>query len=207
MFDQIPRSRLMIYAMVLGLIPIAFALFQLQQNTQAVDQLSAKAQSVKELALIKEGKLSFNKQVKAYYENADHFYIGKYLENLLFLEPEVEALQKVLNHEAVGDNPVYKKRLEFLTGPDNALSFTEGTVHSYADFQETTETLVHPIEINVDDLKTILSRIEGVQIGDHDPQPHRPQLLITDFKLDKKRNTGGNEVFILQLKLLKREFL
>lgn len=100
-----------------------------------------------------------------------------------------------------------KKRLEFLTGTSNDLTFTEGVVQSNPIFQETTETLVHPVEIDTKDLRTILAKIEGTTIGNETPSPNRPQLIILDFKLEKKHVTDKNEVFLLNLKLLKREFL
>ena len=74
-------------------------------------------------------------------------------------------------------------------------------------FQEVTETLVHPIEVNLDDLTNLLAKIEGKEIGPYTPGPGRPQLLILDFKIEKKSITDKKEVYQLNLKLLKREFL
>src|SRR5262249_902807 len=139
--------------------------------------------------------------------DADHFYIDKHLETLSFLQPEIEGLQKALSNKNFPDDENIKKRLEFLTGPSKNMVFTEGVVQSTPQFQEVTESLVHPVEVNEDDLRTILARIEGTQIGSEAPSPNRPQLIILDFKLERKSVTEKNQVFVLNLKLLKREFL
>lgn len=97
--------------------------------------------------------------------------------------------------------------MEFLTSEGNSLVFSEGVVQTFPLFQETTETLVHPVEVNATDIQKILARIEGLKIHEFSSGPHRPQLLITDFKLDKKKVNDKSEVYLLNLKLIKREFL
>lgn len=94
-----------------------------------------------------------------------------------------------------------------MTGQGNALVFSEGVVQSFPLFQETSETLIHSVEVNPSDIQKILARIEGTKMGEYRPGPHRPQLVITEFKLDKKKVNDKNEVYLLNLKLIKREFL
>ncbi len=65
---------------------------------------------------------------------------------------------------------------------------------------------MHPVEVNVSDLKKILTLIEGRKIGEFETGPQKPQLMILDFKLEKKNIRENNEVFDLNMKLLKREF-
>lgn len=161
---------------------------------------------MRDMAFIRDRKQAVNMSVRAHFRDADHFYIDKYLETLTFLEPEIEGLQKLLTNKNLADDEQIKKRLEHLTGPGNSMVFSEGVVQSSPIFQETTETLVHPVEINGADLQKVLAKIEGTQIGSFSPAAHRPQLLILDFKLDRKSVNEKNEVFLLNLKLLKREF-
>src|SRR5262249_5073493 len=143
--------------------------------------------------------------LRTHYKDSDRFYIDKQLESLTLLEPETEALQKIANqsHLIVDEN--VKKRLEFLTH-DNHLVFSEGAVQNYPYFRETPESLVHPVEVDVEDLEDILAKIEGIEIGEYKPGPNRPQLIITDFKIDRKNVHDKNEVFNLDLKFIKREF-
>ncbi len=86
-----------------------------------------------------------------------------------------------------------------MTGPANRIQFTEGASQNGEGFVETIEIMSHPVEIDDQDLKEILNRIEGIR-------PGKPQLIISDFKLVRKALSGGNEVFETHLKLLKREY-
>lgn len=206
MFENIPKQRLMLYFMLLGILPIAFVLFNFMSKANALDDLQNTIQDMQQSALVREKKEASNMAVRVHYKDADHFYIDKQLETLTFLEPEIEGLQKILNNKNVADDEAVKKRIETLMGQGNALVFTEGVVQSSPLLQETSETLVHPVEINGQDLQKILSKIEGIDIGAYTPGPNRPQMIIVDFKLDRKNNSEKNEVFLLNLKLIKREF-
>ena len=207
MLQNIPFQRALIYAMIICLLPLLFVIFQFYSKKNSVTDLEARLEQVQHLALVQEKRQANNLTVINHFRDADHFYIDKNLETLTFLEPEVEALHKIVNHKNFPDDEAIKKRLEFLTGSGNSLKFSEGVVQTFPQFQETTETLIHPVEIDVNDLQKILTRVEGIEIGNNQPPPNRPQLIVLDFKLDKKKTNDKNEVFMLNMKLLKREFL
>ncbi|MBA3958084.1 MAG: hypothetical protein H0X51_06805 [Parachlamydiaceae bacterium] len=207
MFDNIPKSRALLYLVLAGLLPIVAALLFFFSAQSDIDKIQSTLSDMQEGALLKEKKQAINLAVRNHYRDADHFYIDKYLETLTFLEPEIESLQKLLTNKNLADDEAIKKRLEYLNGPSNSLVFSEGVVQSTPIYQETTETLVHPVEINGNDLQKILARIEGIDVGSNTPSPERPQLMILDLKLDRKAHSEKNEVFILNLKLLKREYL
>jgi len=204
--SNIPQSRLILYLIIGGLFPIFVVAANFITKSNSIDQLKNNLEHVQQLALVRERKQSLNMIVREHYRDTDHFYIDKHLETLSFLEPETETLQKLVNNKYFAGDENVKRRLEFITGPSNSLLFSEGNVQTYPFFQETTDTLVHPVEINLEDLKEILALIEGQDIGPYKAGPNRPQLIITDFKLDKKEATDKNEIFLLNLKLLKREF-
>ncbi|MCB1111617.1 MAG: hypothetical protein H7A37_04200 [Chlamydiales bacterium] len=207
MLKNIPRTRLLLYLMVIGLLPLIFVLAGIYGKKQELAQLDESIQHVQQMALTFKKRQAQNIAVRNHFRDADHFYIDKYLETLTFLEPEIEALQKIVNNKNFAGDPVIKKRLEQLTGETNSLSFTEGAVQSYPHYQETTETLVRPVEVNIEDVQKVLSRVEGKEIDGNRPGPNRPQLLVLDFKLDKKRHADNNEVYVMNMKLLKREYL
>lgn len=207
MLKNIPFQRLIAYIIILGCLPIILAFFSVQNTMHTIRELREQLPTIQEQATAAEGKVSKNRVVRTHFSNADHFYIDKHLESLTFLEDEIAALNELAESSAYGNQQAIKSRLDFLSGPENRMVFTEGTVQSYPGFQETQETLLHSIEVNEDDLKNILSKIEGVNIGNHSPGPDRPQLIITDFRIEKKNTFASNEVFILNLKVLKREFL
>jgi hypothetical protein len=199
--------RLLLYSMLIGLLPFLFVVFNFFSNQSSLNEMRVNLQDMQQTAQIREKKQAANMAIANHYRDADHFYIDKYVETLTFLEPEIESLQKLINNKNFAGDEAVKKRVELLTGPGNAMVFSEGVVQSSPSFQETTETLVHPVEVNVADLQKILARIEGMSIGPFSPGPNRPQLIILDFKLDRKNITEKNEIFVLNLKLLKREHL
>ena len=203
---SIPQSRALIYILILCLIPSLVAGLYIWSRVGELTDLDRKMDDVKEQAYLKEKRQALNQTLRAHYKEVDPFYIDKYLETLVFLEPEVDALQKISQAKNFSDDEAIKNRLDFLTGSGNHLNFTEGVVQRYGTFQETTETLSHPLEVNLKDLHRILSRIEGVRVGEEEPLQGRPQLLILDFSLDKKKSGEKSEVFLLNMKLLKREF-
>lgn len=207
MFENISKTRLIIYGMLAGLLPFLLVLIHFFYEKSSVNEMRNNVEEMQQLALVREKKQALNMAVRNHFRDADHFYIDKYLETLTFLEPEVESIQKLIsNKNFVGDD-VVKKRLELLTGPGNSMAFSEGVVQASPTLHEVVETLVHPVEVNVSDLQKILSRIDGIDIASHKPGPNRPQLIILDFRIDRKNVTEKNEVFQLNLKLLKREFL
>lgn len=207
MFKNIPQSRLLFYVMLLGLLPLLFTGVSILSQLSNVNETESSLQLLQERVFVREKKQAVNRAVRNTFRDADHFYIDKYLETQTFLEPEIESLQKITSNKNYPEDEAVRKRLEHLSGQGNAMIFTEGVVQTYPLFQETTETLVHPVEINIADLQEILALVEGVEIGSYKPAPNRPQLLILDFKLDKKSPNDKNDVYLLNLKLLKREFL
>ena len=200
MFSSIPPKRLLLYLMLAGLIPVIIAWLSFSSELDKVDILQNQA-------FVRENKQASNMAVRSHFSEADHFYIDKNLETLSLLESEIESLKDTLNNPNFPDDDSIKRRIDVLTGGTNTMIFTEGIVQSTPVFQEVTETLVHPIEVNVSDIQHILCRIEGIALDGCVPLPNRPQLIILDFKIDKKIVSEKNEVFMLNLKLLKREFL
>lgn len=207
MFGNISPKRLLVYLMIAGLIPILIAWLSFSSQLDQVNDLQAQLWSLQDEAFNVERKQSTNIAVRSHFHDTDHFYIDKNLETLVFLEPEIESLQKMLNNPNFPDDENIKKRVEMLTGSENSMVFTEGVVQSTPIFQEVTETLAHPVEVNVQDIQHILCRVEGIALNGCTPPPNRPQLIVLEFKIDKKNVSDKNEVFSLNLKLLKREFL
>lgn len=207
MFNSIPPKRLLLYLMLTGLIPIIIAWLSFSSELDQTNQLEQQIANLQDQAFVRENKQASNMAVRSHFSDADHFYIDKNLETLSLLEPEAESLRSMLNDPNFPDDDNIKKRLDTLTGSANTMIFTEGVVQSTPVFQEVTETLVHPVEVDVNDIQKILCRIEGITLDGCTPPPDRPQLIILDFKIDKKKVSEKNEVFILNLKLLKREFL
>ncbi|MBA3236830.1 MAG: hypothetical protein H0T62_00580 [Parachlamydiaceae bacterium] len=205
-FKDIPTQRLLLYLVILGIFPFLAALFFFWSGLDRVNELEYTVQNAHELALKVERKQAANIATANSYRNADHFYIDKNLETLHFLVPEVDALTKVIENPNFIEDESTRKRFEFLKGKQNQLTFAESNVQTHPFFQEVTETLLHPVEINQTDLQQILTLIEGRDIGPFKAPQDRPQLILLNFKIDKKSIREKSEVYELSMKVLKREF-
>lgn len=203
---KIPQRHLIWYLLLMGALPfLAVAIF-FSSELEQVDNLELYIEDVQHLAERVEKKQAANIATRSKYRGADHFYIDKNLETLKFLQPELEGLQKVTENPNFIEDDWTRKRMAFLSGKQNRLSFSESNVQSTPFYKEVTESLLHPVEVNSSDVQKILALVEGRQIGAFKNAPQMPQLLILDFKLEKKNLREKNEVFDLNMKLLKREF-
>ncbi|MCH9628120.1 MAG: hypothetical protein S4CHLAM2_17730 [Chlamydiales bacterium] len=199
MISSIPFSRLVIYLVVLGLLPLFFVGYTYTKQKNEWDFVARRIMSVRSLSEQKARKQSLNTIVRNKFSNTDPFYLDNQVASLSFLKKEREALDNLIQNPSFTGNEAAEKRHAFLSGEANQVQFTEGAVQSGEGVQERMVSLAHPVEVDTHDLKEILTRIEG-------NRPGKPQLLVSDFKLNKKAHPNGNEVYELSLKLLKREF-
>ncbi len=207
MKETIPTGRLIFYSMILGLVPIVIVLVNFFSKLNDVKFIDQRIEVIENQILLLNQKQATNIALIQSFQDADHFYIDKQLETIQLLESEIEYLQKALSNKNIAEDEAIKKRYDQLIGNENSFNFSEGVVLSSPVMQEVMESLIHPVEVDINNIKEILAKIEGVEIGGYTPGPNRPQLIITDFKLGKKYSIDSNEVFQLDLKLLKREFL
>jgi hypothetical protein len=206
MLSHIPQVRLLIYFLIAGLLPTLFTVAYLWHSKSNLDSIEERIDNVRELVLVRDTKQAANGAVINHYRHSDNFYIDKQLEKLHFLEPEMEGLQRILTNKNFADDEEARRRLDFLSGPSNTLTFNEGAVVRYPLFREVVETQARPVEVDLRDIQRILTLIEGVSIGGVEVPPGRPQLIVLDFRIDKKKIAEDNEVFLLNTRLLKREY-
>jgi len=132
-------------------------------------------------------------------KNPDPHYLDKYIETLTFLVPELKKLEASENTEEM------QKRLQFIKDGANRLVFSEEEVRMAERLREIEEKQQHSVEMNEEDLKKLLCLIEGVTIWPYGPKEGRPQLIIKDFKLSKKKLSSQDKVFVVSMELIKRE--
>jgi hypothetical protein len=214
--EKITNERKLLYFLLSGMLPLFFvSLYFYSQNTFEKSLSYALSDAIT-LAQEKNAKEYMNKQVKVLFHDAEHFYIDKEIETIQPLTSEIAKLQSILDQGYHPNEDELRKRLSYLTSGQNALSFTEGSIKSYKDFQETIETLSHPVEVSVDDLVAVLSKTEGVSLSNQNvanqnvvnqnTSTKRPHLIITECKLEKRKGLT-QDLYALELKVLKREYL
>lgn len=199
-YNKIPTSRLAFYSVILMLLPLFFAGYAYFTKNKEWETVSDRMLAIHQFSEKKARQQSLNIAVRKKFNQIDSFFLDHHVEPLNLLKKEQEALENLIQTPSYTGNEVAEKRYAFLCGEGNHIQFTQGSVQSAEGIQETTEILAHPVEVSVEDLKELLTRIEG-------NRPNKPLLLITDLKLNKKTHASGNEVYNLNLTLLKREFI
>lgn len=198
---QLPPQRLFFYLLFLGILPLAFVFWNYVEKEQELDLLSQQLSSKLASTMVQLQQQAFNRLVYQNYRQSSPHYMDRTLEKMEFLKNETEELKQIAEDHL---SFTLKNRLQFLTKGENRLVFIEGSVESFPFYKESVEALAHPVEVDGEDLKAILYELD--QLVDHEGDLKAPQLIISDFKLEKKHQVGVNEVFKLDIKLIKREF-
>ncbi len=187
---------LLVSPFFLALAILAPRYFALRETEKIFDAAALRGRCALEKRIEREQFLSR-------YSHFEPYFIDQCLEALPLLQGNLHELRAMKNHPACKNRDEVMKRIEFLEGPDNRLSFAEENIRSSKRIKETEERLLHPVEIDADDLEHLLSLIEDVAIGGYVPNQTSPQLILRDFILTKKNNSS----YELNLSLLKREFI
>lgn len=198
------KIRLPFFLLLLILPPLFSALY-LFSEMQTIETLQERF-----FLAMKKGKTAFARKERkekflARHSKPDPYFLDKEIESLSFLTREQISLKQWLLHPAISQKTLLAERLHFLQSGENRLSFAEEEIHLSNLCKETVEKQRTPVELDEEDLKSLLCKIE--EIPRLDTKYNRPQLLITNFSLHKKATPLHNEVFEIQMELLKREFL
>lgn len=196
--------RLFLYLVLLNALVFVYVFWLSSAAHSEVDDVKRRMVRLEQDIKTQDRKRASNNLVRAYYEDADRFYLEKQVQSMSLLQDQRQELEKLEQVKSIAEDPKVTRRLNALR--DNHMVFSEGMVQSYPFFNEIPETLVQPVEVNVDDIRQLLAKIEGVKIGADEPGPQRPQFLITEFRLDRKSGADKEETYMLNLKLLKREY-
>lgn len=200
--QSISHQRQIVYLLLLGLCPLVFVIGNFFSKSSQQSSLGFNLDYAIGQASQKASREYHSKIVKEKFKESDHFYIDKEIETISPLSKEANRIQTMLKQGFHQEEDLLSKRLHFLTSGQNKINFVEGTIKPYSTFQETLETLAHPVEIDFDDLKHILAKIESTS----QDMPSRPHLIITECKIERKQGST-QEIFQLDMKALKREYL
>lgn len=192
--------------MLIGLLPAYIVGYTYLDKVSNLHTLTSRLQTLHVKSEIFSKSKNRQDKIISSMKGADAHYLDKYVESLLFLEPEIKKWEHISQGQS--QNAAIDNRLSFLQSDRNKLSFTEGEITYHGPYRQVEEKQAFPVEINEDDLKKILSSIDGVKISNYTPQEKRPYFLIKEFNITKKTHPDLKEkVFVLSMHLLKREML
>lgn len=165
--------------------------FEMHELNEIHTHLVSMQSKVEKYHLVKEKEALFFDQI----ENGSPTYIENTLEPLSFLNTEAKKLQALSNY--VKDDPQLERRLEFIT-THNQLRLLEKDTRSDPKVKETELKLAGPIQIDLDDLKSLLTKIET-------RQNKAPVLLFKNFDLTRKEISKDSQILEIDFELIKRE--
>ncbi len=200
LWTLIPLPRVVLYLFIIGLIPVGYLVYDFSCSRKHHLALLSKIESVHASALQKKQKQALNLIVRQQYADSDPLFLERSLSHFKLLKKEKESLDTLLKNPAFIGSDEIEQRYHFLSSEKNRFRFSPSLPILQEGIQETEEPLSHPVEVDGKDLKEILYLIET-------KHPLQPQLLITDLQIQRKKNLFENEVFDLDFKILKREFV
>jgi len=187
---------------ILPLLPLLSFLFYFMQNTEKLNKLEIQMEQLHRKAINfkkqKDKEALFLTQIQKTEPN----FIEKHLSTLVLLEPEMKKLHS-LSLDTL-DTQV-KKKLSWIEKGGNHLIFIQQKLRFFENLQESEEIQQEYVEMNEEDLKRVLSLIEGIPIGHYVPPLGRPPLLIKDFHLSRTKLYAQENAFLIKIDLIKRE--
>lgn len=202
-FSFRPSSFSMVLLLIGAPLPFIIALFHFIFGLQKLEELENEIERIHTKAVVLQESQRKENSLLSSLKNPDPHYLDKQVESLAFLFPEIKKLEAIQLENP--DEEQIAKRLQFLKEGGNRLRFSEEQIRSNDHVRETEEKQQQPVELNEEDLRKLLCLIEGVTIWPYGPKEGRPQLIIKDFKLNKKELSSHEKVFVVSMELIKRE--
>lgn len=199
-FKAIPFQRKLLYLLSLPFIPMLYLGIDYTAKIQELKKIESYRVSLFEEKTTKEQKQSVNNNVKGFYAKGASDYLQKTLSPLKLLKKEREATEKLKEKIAIPTSETFENRYQFLIGGENTIEFVGSDHQLQEGVQETLFKLTRTVEVDAKDLQDILMLIEKNQAD-------QPQLIVTDFILNKKITANQTEVYELNMQLLQREFI
>lgn len=193
------------WLIALGLLPCFLVVFFHIGAEKKLGRFTEEALYLKEKQKWVEKKSALEQALLTQMQQASSDYLENEIESMQFLLPEIQKLTALLHSKP--ESKTEHTRLDYLQNGQNALRFRQQNFQRVGNFQEMEATQLHPVEMNKEDLKCLLARIENVQVGDVKPGNHPPDLLIKNFELIKKPLPSDEEIFLVNLELIKREII
>lgn len=196
--SKIPLNRLILYGCLIACLPLLFLIPYFSAKRSTYEALAAKERSLYEEIILLETRQAGNRSIYTQFKEANRDYLNEEVDPLPLLQRELKQLREERSYL----DARLTKRMEFLE-KSNRINFSQGNIVNYQTFQEHLETLKQPVEVDGDDVSAILFRIEGIP----NSPPERPQILVTKFHLERKKEGAAlGETFQLNMQLLVREF-
>jgi hypothetical protein len=201
---SIPQKRCIIYLLLLGLVPLLSVFIWYGHRRDFISDLGERLGHNIEAVSSQVAREYTNHMTRKLYRGKDPFYLNKEVESLVLLQNEIDELKKLSASSFGPEEEMCRRRLHFLTSGENGISFTESSEKHFSNTSEVVATLAHPVQVNLADLRKILTRLEAVPLEGEIPLS-RPHCIVSELRLEKKEGFL-HEVFVLNLQVTRRDY-
>lgn len=187
----------LIFGLLMCIGGVTYHLFALKRLEQGCDHFKMELEQKRFSLKRKEEESRVLKAMK----EAEPNFVENRLEKLPLLASEVRRIQTLLHSEP--QNSEYKRELEALEAPKNSLRFQERNMVRKETYKESDLIQKEAVLMNREDLTQLLTLLENPNLS----SLHPPLFLIKTFTLIKTDLSKEEEVFKVQMELIKREMI
>lgn len=138
------------------------------------------------------------------YLHSNSAYLHTIINTITPLKDEIEYLQTIIPFYPPQHSTALRDRLHFLQC-ENRFQFHKKTRSNDSFLDEIRIQQVAPIEVNMDDLQTVLFHLEGISGKNNEIMLlGRPQILISHLDMYKEKDSAC-DTFMVKLELIQRE--
>ncbi len=184
--------------LTLFLIPALLSILIFEMKFQNLQQFHEILEKEALVACALKEKSKKQKEILLGIQKGPTNHLSTSLHSLLPLEGERKRLAAISTQKKASH--LLAERLEFLRSDQNKLVFLEEKREKGKEFQEVYLKLKNPVEMDENDLKQTLGILEN-------GSTEKPQIIIKEFDLTKKKTISDEEVFSINLQLIQREAL
>ncbi|MCH9612177.1 MAG: hypothetical protein S4CHLAM102_06610 [Chlamydiia bacterium] len=188
-----------------AIVPLACVYLFLVSNMGAIAQVEKEISALEVRSKLSKKAYQRRVDFKNHYAGSDKEYVPNHLEKLHFLSIERALLHQIKEHPAFRDFAPLQIGTKGFFQLNKQLGFTRESSRSKFGFTESIYRQEKPVFGSFSDLAYLLSWTEGVIVDSAWPNACRPQLVVTEFHLDKQKILGEKEVFSLSCNLLHRD--
>ncbi|MDX8430926.1 MAG: hypothetical protein SNF33_03880 [Candidatus Algichlamydia australiensis] len=186
-----------LFCLALMSVAIPFCFFQKKLST-LIEQ-EQELNNLERRVRLTIGRHGNHKRYVERFAEADSQYISRYLEKMHFLEEEKKTLQILASQGGLVKQVELKPLLE------NQLRFAEVTRRKQKNYEEIELSQMQPVKMNLQDIKTFLSAVEGAPFSSIKTPKTRPQLLIKELILEKEKFFASKEIYSVKSQIIQRD--
>ena len=138
------------------------------------------------------------------FAGADRDFLQTTIAKQELLNEDIDLLKRISSDETYVQYEPIRERLSDLRGEKNKMCFVKKQELVGDFYEEQRWSLQHFVEMSSEDVKQVVSEIEGVRVDSNVQASLRPYLVVTKFALNWKAQENKNQLFSVDMEVLQR---